>query len=300
MPSVTLRLLTDDLSPGPIFGVAIEIYDTDGEFQTSGTTDAEGEVTVSLPEATYDILFYKAGISILPKQPQRIEVLEEGNEFEVTAHVRALPQSSDPLRCTVSGYILGANGIRTRTKMIFKPKKELLVLSGNVIAPELQVDASSDEQGYFEFELLRGIEYKAYFVYLDTLLGVTPGALTVIVPASAAIDLDKLLFPLPVNLTFSETAISLVAGAEPDESIGYTLLHTDGSSRTGGTPWASISLTNSDNTVVEAALRDNLLCLTPLSAGTATITTVRTVKSTVTILPLPDYETETVTVTVTG
>ena len=300
MPSVTIRLLSDDPSPVPVEGVVVQFFDTGAVFQTEGTTDADGEVVVLLPDGSYDVLMYKVGVSIPPKQPQRIIVdTLLVNIFEVVAHVRTRPESVDPIRCTVSGYILGVDGKQARHRLIFEPCKDLLVISNNVIAPLHRVEVTSTEDGYFEFELLRGVTYLTYFVFPEDFFMMQPGKLTTMVPDQASVALDALLYPLPIHMDFSATTISLPLGGEPDESIDADLSFSDGSERTTtSTPWAGITTTNTDATVVTAALRFGKLSLTPCGPGTATITTVREIPTKVFFDPLPEYTSESVVVTV--
>lgn len=301
MPPVLIRLLSDDPSPVRIEGVVVEFYNTGAIFQTSGTTDINGEVTVTLPDASYDLLFFKVGISIQPRQPQRIVVDHLLiNHFEVTAHVRALPESIDPKKCTISGFILGVGGGPAIHRLIFEPLKLLTVKAGNVIAPYHRIEFTSDETGYFQFELLRDTKYNGYFVFPQDLFSVQPGRLDVITPNAASVDLHDFLFPLPLNLVFSISTISMVAGAPQDDTTTVTLNFTDGSTRTVlATPWAGVTLSNTDNKVVDAGLKDGLLTLRPLKAGTATISTVREIPDSVFIDPLPAYTTGSIVVTVT-
>jgi hypothetical protein len=301
MATVLIRVMDDVPTPGPVEEVLVEFYDTSAVFQTSGTTDVDGEVTVSLPVGLYDVTFYKQGISIQPSQPLRIEVEDDDpHEFEAEAHVRTLPESTNPDRCKISGYILGAGGGRYKTSIVFKPRLELVIVSGNVTAIDAGIEVFSDDNGYFEFELLRDKAYTGRFVVPQTLFGEDPGTLCCQTPDGPAVELYKFLFPVPVNMNFSANAISLVAGDDPDETIEWTLTYNDGTERdTLSTPWGCVSLTNTDNEVVEACLEGGVLTLTPLGAGTATITTVRTVPSTVSYDPLPDFVTESVVVTVT-
>lgn len=300
MATVTIRVLSDAPIPIPVEGVLVQLYSTLGVFQTSGTSNSNGGVTVVLPEAEYDVLFYKIGISILPSQPQRIAVQDPGpNEFEVRAHVRTAPESTNPNRCTVSGHLLGIGGGRYKTSIVLRLVKSLIVTRGNVIAQQGRLEFFSDDDGYFEFELLRNTWYIAFFVIPRTLFGEDPGCLDVRTPDSPSLDLYSFLFPVPVNMEFSAPAISLVAGATPDESIEYTLTYNDGSKRTSlATPWGYVSLENSDSDVVGASLQDGVLVLTPYSTGTATITTIRGIPESISYSPLLDYVTESVVVTV--
>lgn len=302
MPAVTLTVMNDAVSPAPVEGVVVEVYTTGAVFVTSETTDADGLVTVTLPIADYDFLFYKTGISILPRQPQRIEVLADGNDFTVTCHQRVLPESIDPKKTRVTGNFLSVFGETTRERIVFVPKLELIVYLSGVMTLDGSREVASDDEGYFDFELLRGQEYYVWFPHLNVLLGEAVGSasgrLLVKVPDAAGIELDKLLFPLPQDLSFSAEEITLVAGADPDESVDAVLTYSDGSVRTSGVLWAGVSLSNTDNTVVEAAIRDGQLCLTPLSAGTATISSTRAIRSFAFWEEVPAYETDSIVVTV--
>lgn len=303
MALVTIRLLSDDPSPAAIQGVTVEVYSTLAVFQTSGVTDVAGEVLLILPDASYDLMFFKVGVSAI--QPQRIIVDSLlSNEFEVTAHIRTLPESTDTDRCTVSGYVKGVGGGRAIHRLIFEPVKMLTVLSGNVIAPYSRVEITSNEDGYFEFELLRNTKYTAYFLFPQDMFCTQPGKLDVITPDGPAVALSDFLFPVPIHFDFSQNAISVPVSPTPDETITVTLTFSDGSTRETrsafSSPWAGITLTNTDNLVVEAYLIDGgALGLRGLTPGTATITTVRQIPTAVLIDPLPTYTSESVVVTVT-
>lgn len=303
MPPVTVRLLSDDPSPVRIVGAVVEFYDTDAVFQTGGTTDVDGEVEVTLPDGNYDVYVFKVGITVLPRQPHRIVVdTLLDNIFEVTGRIRVSPESTDPLRCTVSGSIVGVDGGNAKHRLIFVPKKSVIVTSGLVIAPNSRREVASTDEGYFEFDLLRDTHYDAFFVAPEDLFGETPGKLDIRVPDRPGVALCDLLFPVPVHLEFSLSEIALSVGGPIDESIEVDLHFSDGSNRdTFSTPWAYVSLTNTDSTVVEASFLfgSPVLYLKPISPGTATITTVRTMADKAYFDPLPAYVTESVEVTVT-
>jgi hypothetical protein len=302
MPPVTIRVLSDEPSPAPVQGVLVEFYNLAAVFQTLGVSDSAGEVTVILPDATYDVFLYKVGVNILPKQPQRIVVNTAlVNTFEITGHVRTLPESFDSLRCTVSGYVLGVNGKNAKHRLIFELCPEFMILNKNIIAPLHRFEVSSNESGYFEFELLRNAHYTAYFLFPEDFLDLQPGQLSVITPDGPAISLDDLLFPVPIDFDFSVNTITLASGDPPDETTTFELTFSDGSLRptTLSSPWAYVQLTNSDAAVVDASLTGNKVCLTPIGPGTATITTVRSEARRVVIDPMPTYVTESLVVTVT-
>ncbi len=302
MPNVTIRLQDDSTGNPRIEGVAIEFYSTLGAFQTSGTTDEDGEVTVSLPADFYDIMFFKQGLSILPSQPQRFEVLSSGsNIFLVTGHLRLLPESSNPLKTKVSGYVLGGALGATRTRVSLSLVKQLTVVGPNPILPESRFEVSSDDDGYFEFELVRGMKYTAVFRDVDEFMQVTPAFFTLLVPDSPGIAFDKLFFPLPVSLEFDDDTLSLVAGAVDDVSIGYFINYSDGSdtnNRPISVPWASLQAVSSNEEVATAVLEDGHLRIDPIAPGTTTISTIRHFNDAVLWTDPPGFETTEVVVTV--
>ena len=304
MPVTTLCIRNDLPSPTWVEGILVEFYDLAGIFQTSGTTDPDGEVAVTLPIASYDVFMFKEGVTILPKQPQRIEVLAppEENVFLVSCHVRELPESLDPVKCRVTGKVIGTGGGLSRDRLIFTPVKYLIVVSENVLLPESRVEFSPDELGNFDFELLRGQKYNCYFLHLESLFGGTETCVKAIVPSTGGVQLDRLLFPLPVNLSFSENSISIPLADGKNEDVEYTVGYSDGSDsedRPGGVLWASTTVDNPDELVVSAELLGGKLILIPLSVGTATITTVRVLKEDVFWDSPPVYVSESLEVTVT-
>jgi hypothetical protein len=303
MPPVTVRVLTDDPSPVPIEDMVVEFYDSlTSQFQTGGTTSSLGEVLITLPDGEYDVLFYKVGVSILPKQPQHIVVDSLlTNIFQVSGHPRVRPESTDPLRCTVSGSIIGVDGKQAKHRLVFEPVKTVTILSQMTIAPYSRREVASDEAGYFEFDLLRNTKYSAYFVFPQDLFGQQPGKLDVITPNGPSIALDVFLFPVPVNLTFSASSISLSVGGPMDDSIVVELTYSDGSTRESmSSAWAYVVTRNTDGAVVEASIADaKKLILKPLTRGTVTITTARFISDRAFFDPVPEYVTQSVVVTVT-
>ena len=113
MPITTIRIKNDLPVPAALVGALVEFYNLAGVFQTSGTTESNGEVAVTLAVGSYDVFMRKAGVTFLPSQPQRIDVLvspPNSNLFLVSCHERVAPETTDPLRCRVSGSVLGVGG----------------------------------------------------------------------------------------------------------------------------------------------------------------------------------------------
>lgn len=304
MPLVTIKIISDDPIPVPVDGVVLEFYDAvTAVFQTTGTTDISGQASVSLPSGDYDVAFYRIGLNILPRQPQRLTVDPTlSNTFQVVGHLRTRPESIDPLKCTVSGSIVGVDGKQAKHRLIFEPVKTITILSGMVIAPYSRREIPSTEDGYFEFELLRNTKYNAFFVFPQDLFGTQPGKLDVVTPDLPGVDIGDLLFPVPVRLSFSVQTISLVSGSSiTDETTQVTAVYSDGSIREVlSTPWAGVEATNTNADVVEASIADaKILRLKPLRPGTAVVSTVRKVNDRAFFDPIQDFITDTVVVTVT-
>lgn len=298
MALVTIQILSDEPSPEPIADVLVQVYGTNAIFQTSSTTNEEGRITVSLPPETYDLIFFKSGVSF--EQPLRFEITDNTNHsFELEAHIHSRPESIDSKKCKISGYIVGVDGGRYKTSIVFRPWKELIIAQSNVVALQASIEVFSNDNGYFEFELLRNKQFVASFVTPRSLFGEDPGLIKVITPNGPSVDLYAFLFPMPVHMEFSSNTISLVAEDEQDESISYLLTYNDSSERTSlSSPWGGVFLTNTDNRIVEACFIEGKLILKPLTPGVATITTTRVVPSTVDYDPLPIFTSESVTVTV--
>jgi hypothetical protein len=297
---VTIQLQNDLLPPTRVPDALVEIYDTIGVFQTSGTTDDEGEVQFTLAEGSWDVFIFKQGLSILPSQPQRIVVSSTlPNTFLVSGHERTLPESTDPMFCRVSGYFKGASGETIRTaRLALELLSDFTAYYGIIVPPQWRFSVSADDEGYVEFDLLRGMTYEAYYSLVETLGGVTPGKMTLMVPDQPAINLQDLLYPFPVEVTFDPTSISLDVG-DTDDSIEVTTILSDGSDPVRSVPWASVQLTNTDEAVVSAEITTGgKLYLTAKAAGTAVIGVERSISENVHIQPIPDFTSNTVTVTV--
>lgn len=292
---VTIVITSNDPSPVLISGVVVDVYDVGSSFVTSGTTDVDGEVEFSLVDADYDLLFFKKGVSILPKQPQRItvDVNATSNTFDVIASIFAPPQSIDPQLCRISGTIRGSGSVPIKGfRLYFGAKRTFSIIDNEVIAPSHIVEPVSNEDGFFEFDLYRGLEYDAFIWDNRT-------KLNVIVPELPAISLDALLFPIPVDVAFSDTVLALTVGDDPDESVTYIVSYSDGSTRTFSTLFASLATDNDNDDVVEVELLDEGFQITPLAVGVANITMVRTISNSTLFDPEPTFTTDTLQVTVT-
>jgi hypothetical protein len=302
MPLVTLLIKNDLQLSSPVTGVHVEFYGIDGLFQTTGVTDLNGSVTISLPDGTYDIGFYKPGVTILPKQPQRIVVDSLlTNSFLVRCHERLLPESSDPRKCRISGKIVGVDGGRNSSRLVVAPSTKLIVFDGNIVDLEKQTEMASDEYGYFEFDLLRKEPYEIYFLYLESFLGISPPAkLAIVVPDQPAIELHKLLFPVPVDATFLPAlSVSLPLSATEDRSNTVSVLWNDNVDRWNSFAWAGVSIFNDNPLVADVSVSVGSITIKPLSPGVANISVKRLLPSIAHFDPIEPFISDTLILTVT-
>lgn len=311
MTQTTLILESDDVSPVLISGLIVRVFSTVGVFVTSGTTDVDGEVLFDLPDADYDLTFFKAGVSLLDGMPQRITVDVADtdippNTFKVKAHITSLPESPDPMLCRISGTIRGGDGRRSKDiRLALGMCPETAVLSGYVIAPQDFIDVRPDDDGFYEFDLLRGMRYRVYFAQLVTLFRIEPAMVYGVVPDLPAIELKDFLFPVPLTATFDPLTLSLAVTADPDNSVECTITYSDGSVNSVGKrpvppTFVFVTAISSDPDVAEAAISGDKIVITPRIAGTTNVTIQRSISDEYLIYdPLPTFSTQTLVVTVT-
>lgn len=313
MPTaVNVHIVDDQPSPSPIASVVVQIYALSGTLVTTGTTDGNGIGSFSLPDGTYNLLFYKQGVSILPRQPQQIVVsaLAASNTFLITGHVSAPPETTDPNRCRISGTLLGVDGLPVHDlRVSLRPCPDFSVVAGNLVSPQSQLDVHPTHEGHFQFDLLRGLHYQAYLLGIDTFpqLGIDPGRLLVIGPPYPSMSLANLLFPLPVLVQFSQDSISIPLAAGPDGSATLgTITYSDGSasgtdpsSRTQQPPFATLEYVYSDPTLFSIILSNGATQVTPYKTGTGTVTLTRRLPKSIFWPEPPTFASETLTVTIT-
>lgn len=310
--AVQVRIQDDSPLPQAIAGVVVQVFTTLGIFLTSGTTDGSGSVSFLLLDGTYNLLFYKQGVSILPKQPQQIIVssLAASNNFLAIGHISTLPESTDPARCRISGTLIGADGLPAQDLRIsFRPCSDISVVGGSLVSVQSQFEVSPTERGYFQFDLIRGQVYHAYMTGIDKLprLGIEPAKFLVIGPSLPAMALVDLLFPLPVLVEFSQNTISIPLAGGPDGSSTLGTIHyADGSSsgmaqnsRTRQPPFATLNYEYSDPTLFSIILANGSTQITPNRTGTGTVILTRTLPKSIFWPTPPPFTSETLTVTIT-
>lgn len=224
LETVTITVSTDDIVPVPVPGVVVRVFDSTGAtYITEATTDVNGDAQFTLPgdpapaPIEYQLRFYVVGGSI--KSPQFIEVFSPPadsptgtNNFGIEAHLRTLPEGTDPRLCRISGIILGPDGrprpgIDIHFVHLFNP----VIASPDTVLGERAVTRSKRD-GSVVIDLWR----KA--CYLATVESHENIQREVEVPDRAAMNIGDLLFPVVVD-------ISWVPAPAPDWalSVGGTL-----------------------------------------------------------------------------
>lgn len=296
---------SDDPAPVLVKDLTVRFFDLGGTLITSGVSDVNGEVDVDIPDADYHLYFFKQGVSINAGMPLliTIDVADPDvppNTFKVIVHVFTLPEAIDPLQCRISGHIRGADGEPTKDGRIsLSPTLETGVLGGNVIAPQHTASFAPNEDGFYEFNLLRKVNYSLYFHFLETINLEEPPILNVRVPDLPAMDVVDLMFPVPIDASFSENTLALVAGDPEDDSVETAITYSDGSIREAGTTFTTFFSQSDNEDVATVELQTGKILVTPVAAGVANIIIVRTISISIYYDPVPVFTTETLEVTVT-
>lgn len=309
MTITTLTIVSDDISPVLISGMGVRVFTTSGSFVTSGTSNGSGQVVFDLPDADYDLYFFKMGVSPNLGQPERITVSVGDlhvppNSFKIIAHITSAPESTDPTLCTISGSIRGADGSFTGDiRMAMGMKPHAGVVSGVVIAPNDIIDVLPDSNGYYEFNLLRKREYRVYFPQLIELFEQDPPELHCLVPDLPALKLTDFLFPVPISATFAQTTLSMHIG-DPTAVVNATITYSDGSVNQDGirpSPpfFVSVGVTSDNDAVASVSMIADQVFVVANGVGTANITVTRTVNTNMMVYdPVPSFTTPTLVVTV--
>jgi hypothetical protein len=270
MALTTITIQNDNPSHTKIANVNVSLYTPSAVFVTSSTTDINGLITLNIPDGTYDCLFFKQGATFT--QPQRI-IIDSlvTNNFLITGHIKVMPESLDNTLCRVSGYINGVDGKPVADLDVrFNPLPLNMIVNSNLIFND-PIQATSDKKGYFEFDLLRGINYEASVEgYLYPLISKTAN-----VPA---VKVSDLLFPIPANISLSLSTLNTALSGGNNSSVSYTVTYTDFNTGKLANDWSSVEVNYSVNDIVKIGATDTNLVVTPLRTGTTVVTFVRVIK----------------------
>lgn len=206
--SVDILVTDTTLAHNPLAGVTVKILTVDGTAVVAQpVTDVNGLVHQSLPTGSYQLRFFKFGVTF---SAQLIDVLPSVvNQFTVRGEVYTYPQSTDPRICIASGiFRTPTGGIARGVDIHFIAKWNPLLLEGSAIMPE-RVSQRTNNDGYMQVPLIRFGQYEA------TIEGMEDYQRVVSVPDRPAVNIGDLLFPVVERITFDESGPYTVAvGAE--------------------------------------------------------------------------------------
>lgn len=286
LEAVTVVVLDAVVPHDPVEGLVVRVYDETGTtFITSGTTDSDGTVSLTLegddPAVSYQLRTFKQGVSI--PQPQVIEVFSPAslsptgtNSFSIDANVFVLPEAVDPRLCRVSGYIKDPAGrpkagIDIQFIHRFNP---LVVGEGATMVGVLgeRVAQRTDRNGYFQLDLWRGGCYRAIVDSHDNVGRV------VYVPDQAATNVMALLFPRAHAVVFDPPGPwSVAAGSEL--VVRTTVELTSGYVIEGTAPDDLLYEVSPGSVAVALEVRDDALVFRGLAPGAATLSITRAVQN---------------------
>lgn len=305
---VLIQINDDQVVPQAVEGVTVVIRDSLGNYVTRGVTDSDGGYLTYLqgsedPGTQYTIYLHKDEVTFYPGSIQIILVRDEEligmgdegfgdggfgvgpvehplNTFDVEAHVRSVPESSDPELCRLSGHLtdVGLSGVKDAT-IRFRPIIDLLdsklggfdrwkglrVGSGVVVQ---EVVARADADGYVEVNLIRGGWYDVHLYGVEH-----PDLITqpVLVPDSPGYRLEDVLFPYIADVTLSPSSLTMEVGES--ESVDVAAVSNIGSEVVGATDFLTFS--SSDEGVATVHMSGDGIAITAIGSGTATISVVR-------------------------
>jgi len=275
---VTIRA-TDDAMPsgGTLEDVLVRVYSASGDvFVTEGDTDEDGGVSFLLDDlTTYWVRFFLTGYAFDPRLLIEVDDSASSNTFTAEGRdLTALPPSGVAELCRASGEIVNPFGAPAPSiTFVFSltyPPRPLLV--GNRYVAPVSAYARSDAEGYFEVDLIRNGLYDV------SVEGREDEVWRVKVPDYPAVNVNDLVWPYLAVLEFDEDSLALSAGDEVEVDLTATLSSRVGLpyEREDGTsvlPTDFLEFTSSNETVatVKYDVDAEMLVVTALAAGTATV-----------------------------
>lgn len=267
----------DDVVPTPnaLEGVTVRVYSEDGlTFITEGVTDAAGELSLLLPDATtYWVRFFRIGNAFPTKLLIDVDSGASSNDFDVVGRdLLELPPSTVPYLCRASGYVVNTAGEPVGgARMGFNVTDLPEVLGGQMVMRS-KVIAVSEADGYVEVELAQGGVY-------DVLMqGYEDRVFRVKVPERQAINISELIRPYVAAFRWGVSGPISMAAGDVLELEPYVLLSSgvqtpydlDGTDRVRFGFYVDLSV---DSSVVSIMVDENSDKVT-LSAATPGTTTL--------------------------
>lgn len=287
---VNIQILDDTVYNNPVSGVVIAVYNLSSVFISQATTNSSGIVSFSLTDPQYRVYIYKIGFSIAQPWLLNIDLTKISITYSLTGHVRTLPETLDPDLVRVSGSIVDFSG-KPRKNLTLQFYREPQVNIGDLIVENVPVTFTSNEAGYFEFDLYRKMRFCDAYLTERPLYDIET-------PDRASIELSHLIFPIPVNLAISPTTINIpLSGGSMD--IPYVATFSDYSTdREFTSHWAQIKIDVDNSEHLSVGIAKNYLTITPLTVGTTVMTFHRDFLCDFTWLKAPEFVSPTLTINV--
>jgi len=278
MSFVPVDMFLKDTSPikNPIPDVVVRVFSADGKMVFTQTlTNDDGKASFLLPDqATYQVRFYKFGLSL--PNPKYIDVLPSPgvNSFDVAAEVLEPPIPLDVRLCTCFGFFRNPDGSPAdAVDMAFIPKFRPLLLDGSAMLVERTI-IRTDERGYAQVNLVRNGQYDV------TVQGMEDMQRRINVPDAPNVNLPDLLFPVIDRITFDPPGpYTLNVGDEMQ--LTPTVHTTDGNT----TDTYDVIWGTSDANVLGVLLAGGIITIRGGSPGTGYVTGTRADQ---TIVRIPD------------
>ncbi len=290
MTIVNLLIKNDDTYNTPVQGVVVALYNLSSVFISQSTTDSSGQVSFSLTDPQYRVYVYKIGYSIVQPWLLNVDLTKISVTFSLIGHVRTLPETLDPDLIRVSGSMVDYSG-KPRKNLTLQFYREPQVNIGDLIVEDVPVTSTSNEAGYFEFDLYRKMRFCDAYLTERPLYDIRT-------PDRASIELSHLIFPIPVNLEIDPTTITIpLSGGSID--VPYVATFSDYSTdREFKSHWAQIKIDVDDSEHLSVGIAKNYLTITPLSVGTTIMSFHREFLCDFIWLKAPEFVSPTLTINV--
>jgi hypothetical protein len=271
---VTITVTDDDSAKTPVPGVVVRVFDSTGtNFIMQSTTDADGEVVFNLlAPVTYQARFFKPKFSLYPVQSFSVleaPVAPSTNEFPIVGHVYKPPEAVHPRLCRCSGFFLKPNGARAPNHDIqFIAKFDPLLFEGDAMLKE-RVSGRTDEQGYFEIDLVRFGQYDV------TVEGFEDQQRCITIPDYPSSNLPDLLFPVIDRVELDPPGpYNIGIGVANEIQVTPTVWDSSGR-QLPGTALVDVMWRSSDTNVLGVEVTSEKVILRGLAPGAAQLQALR-------------------------
>jgi hypothetical protein len=271
------------LSPQPIVGVVVNLYDPANQyaFVATATTDSTGKAAFLVPGSgapgySYEVRFFKLGVIFT--SPFSIQVIDpltgsETNQFNAAGTLLTLETATDPRNCRCTGRFMDQSNQPIEGLQLYvgadMPFQNPKVVDGNMIASS-DTCYTTDCSGYVKIDLLRTGVFWVRFA------GDESETWRITVPNQSSVNLNDLIHPQPAVLTYnSEDApsntLNLTVGQTAD--VAMSLLFTNFQTLTSQIT-EYLQFTPSETGIVDFSAfgTNGSLSFLALAAGTVTIT----------------------------